>query len=388
MQLLADLLNSEQGLAFLGGRGVYTGIGEFSAAIAEPGRADLGKLLDLKGSKPICSGQQVYVDYRASVLAKMVVLQQIEQVEDLAPFFIWHDTDRSGSDPLITKFEWPMNQKSYPLKIAPPALGEVETRFVSLDSELIQKVLETLKNYLFQSKLPDKKLVSDRFDAFKEIFMKYGNASLSSFNFELTNFLLERQFGWKPASALLSFIVENGILNEGINFALNNLSSFVRVYNAAIEDLEHRGIDAQVRPLTKDYLPFYYSCEVDQRRLRMSHQILNDEHYAVAKCKCNREYKFYLGQKTLALDELAQTGRWSPDVTMPVVLNQHVSGYIMGKSSALYGLVMKEILVKVFDQTPVPFLVPEALGQAPEGPPEFDSLIYSYLVGKEVQIAT
>ena len=388
MQLLADLLNSEQGLAFLADRGVYTGIGEFSAVMVEPGRADLGRLLDLKGSKPVCSGQQVYVDYHASVLAKMVVLQQIEQVKDLAPFFIWHDTDRSGSDPLITKFEWPMNQKSYPLKIAPPALGEVETRFVSLDPELIQKVLETLKNYLFQSKLPDKKLVVERFEAFKEIFLKYNSASLSTFNFELTNFLLERQFGWKPASALLSFIVENSVLNEGINFALNNLPSFVQVYNAAIEDLGQRGIDPQVRTLTEDYLPLYYSCKLDGRRLRLQHQILKDEHYAVAKCKCNQEYRFYLGQKSLSLGELAQTGRWSPDVTLPVLLNRQVSGFIMGKSSALYGLVMKEIVAKVFDQTPVPFLVPEALKQAPKVPPEFDSLIYNYLMGKEVQVGS
>ncbi|HEX2912080.1 MAG TPA: hypothetical protein VH186_14825 [Chloroflexia bacterium] len=388
MQLLADLLNSEQGLAFLASRGVFCNRAEFNAALADPVRFDLSKLLDLKSSKPVCSGQQVYVDYQASVLAKVVVLQQLQNEKEIAPFFIWHDTDRSGSDPLITKFEWPMNQKSYPLKIAPPAQGEVETRFVSLQPDLVLKVLETLKNYLFQSKLPDKKLVSERFEAFKEVFLNYREASLSNFNFEVTNFLLERQFGWKPASVLLSFVVDNGVLNEEINYALNNLAGFVRVYNAAIEDLLKRDIDPQVRLLNEDYLPLYYSCEVDGRRLRMNHQITKNSHYAVAKCKCNREYHFYLGQKSLSLDELAQTGRWSPDVTLPVFLNRHVSGFIMGKSSALYGLVMKEILAKVFEQKPVPFLVPAALKQSPKDPPEFDSLIYSYLVGKEIQLGT
>jgi hypothetical protein len=384
MQALADLLNSKQGLAFLSDRGVFTGIAEFKAALADPSRSGLSNLLDLKGSKPVCSGQQVYVDYQFSVLAKVAVLRQLDQEEDLAPFFIWHDTDRSGSDPLITKFEWPMNQKSYPLKIAPPAQGEVETRFVFLDPNLILKVLETLKNYLFQSKLPDKKLVSDRFEAFKEVILENRSASLSKFNFELANFLLERQFGWKPPASLLSSLVENGILTAAVNQALNNLAGFIRVYNTAIEDLEQRGIDPQVRPLTEDYLPLYYSCEVDQRRLRLQHRTLKDEHYAMAKCKCGQEFRFYLGQKTLSLNELVETGRWSPDVTLPVFLNCQVSGFIMGKSSALYGLIMKEVVAKVLEQTPVPFLVPEALKQPPAGPPGFDSLIYSYLVGKEV----
>lgn len=387
MQGLAELLNSAQGLDFLADRGVFTDIAKFNAALTGPVRPDLGQLLDLNGSKPVCSGQQIYVDYQSSVLAKVITLQQLDQEEEIAPFFIWHDTDRSGSDPLITKFEWPMNQKSYPLKIAPPAQGEVESRFVFLDPDLILKTLETLKNYLFQSKLPDKRAVTERFEAFKEVVLNHRSASLSEFNFALTNFLLEKQLGWSPPAGLLSVVLENNVLNDEVNQALNNLAGFIQVYNATIEDLGQNGIDPQVRPLTEEYLPLHYSCEADGRRLRMNHQILKDEHYAVAKCKCGQEFRFYLGQKTLALNELAETGRWSPDVTLPIFLNPHVSGFIMGKSSALYGLVMKEVMAKVLDQTPVPFLVPEALAQTPEGDKEFDSLIYSYLVGKEIPLA-
>jgi len=80
------------------------------------------------------------------------------------------------------------------------------------------------------------------------------------------------------------------------------------------------------------------------------------------------------------MDEIAQTRRWSPDVCLPILLNDLMSGYVAGKSSGIYyGLVMKEVLEKVLNKRRVPILVPQSVGAKENDPRHFDSLIYSYL---------
>jgi hypothetical protein len=384
LQLLGDLLHSEEGRAFLHNKGIFTEPTEFSSALKAPARLELSDRLGLAGEvKPVCSGQQIYVDYRFSVLAKIALLHRLEDLPGVAPSFIWHDTDRSGSDSLITKFEWPMRGKTYPIKIAPPNLGEVESRFVELDPVLIEKGLETLKNYVFQSNFNGKASVRQRFADLGEVFTNNSRATLSEFNYRVTAFLLERQMNWNPAALMLSSLLVQEVLGTEVELILNNLAGFIRVYNAAIEDLQRLGIDPQVHFLTEDYLPLFYSCPAENRRLRLQHILIDWEHYAVARCKCGQDYRFFLGEKRLSLGQLAETGRWSPDVSLPVLLNRQVSGLVMGKSSALYGLIMKEVLTKVLGQPPVPFLVPKSFAPASEFPPEFDSLVYHFLAGKE-----
>jgi hypothetical protein len=213
--------------------------------------------------------------------------------------------------------------------------------------------------------------------------LQNNRASLSKLNFQVTSFLLKKQFGWNPGARMLSDLLTNNILTAEVELILNNLTGFVQVYNAAIEELKELDIDPQVHFLTEDYLPLYYSCEVDDRRLRLLHAVGPDGHYAVARCKCGQEYRFFLGSKVLSLAEIGQTGRWGPDVSLPVLLNRQVSGLIMGKSSALYGLIMKEVLAKVLGQTPVPFLIPKSLAETGSVGEVYDSLIYHYLAGKE-----
>jgi hypothetical protein len=393
MQVLADLLISEQGRDFLYSQAVFTNPVEFQAVLALPVQPELSQMLGGGSStRLICSGQQVYLDYNTGVVSKISTLQALALEKDLATFFVWHDTDRSGSDPLITKFEWFMNNKSYPLKIAPPHQEEVELRLVKMDPALVQTNLEKLKNYLFQSHLPDKKLVTARFETLTTLFLKNSQSQLGQFNYELSTFLFEQRLGWNPPSMMLSRLIEQKMLNEGVNIVLNNLSGYIRVYNQAIVNLIHKGIDPIVRPLTEQYLPLFWSCEKDNRRLRLLHEVSKGEHYAVARCKCDSEYRFYLGKHSLSMDELAITQRWSPDVSLPIILNRQVSGFVMGKSSALYGLIMKEVLAKVLAQKPVPFLIPETLKNIAADKngdkSEPDSLLYDYLSGKESNFAS
>jgi len=81
------------------------------------------------------------------------------------------------------------------------------------------------------------------------------------------------------------------------------------------------------------------------------------------------------------MDELATTKRWSPDVCLPIFLNDVVSGWVAGRSSALYSMVFHDVLRKVLNKAPVPILVPQSLSRRESTPDLFDSLIYSYLSG-------
>ncbi|MDH3675981.1 MAG: hypothetical protein OES12_10850, partial [Anaerolineae bacterium] len=124
--------------------------------------------------------------------------------------------------------------------------------------------------------------------------------------------------------------------------------------------------------------------------LRLYHLIEGSDHFAVGACKCGREYRFYLGQNTLAIDQIAQTNRWSPDVCFPIFFNDLVSGFVAGKSSAIYLMVMNNVMREALDKAPVPVLVPKNLdlkgtvngnGNGRKGSARFDSLIYRYLAG-------
>jgi hypothetical protein len=153
----------------------------------------------------------------------------------------------------------------------------------------------------------------------------------------------------------------------------------VKVFNQAIESLVEKGIDPQVRPLSEHYLPLFFSCEVDDKRLRLYHHIEGDDHFAVTACKCGQEYSFYLGRSDLSIAEITRTDRWSPDVCFPIFVNDLVSGYVAGKSSAIYLMVMNQVLRQTLNKTPVPILVPKDLELQETNSNQFDSLIYRYL---------
>ena len=89
--------------------------------------------------------------------------------------------------------------------------------------------------------------------------------------------------------------------------------------------------------------------------------------------------RFYLGRNDLSVAEITRTNRWSPDVCFPIFVNDLVSGYVAGKSSAIYLLVLNQVLRQILHKTPVPILVPNGLGLKETKANQFDSLIYRYL---------
>jgi hypothetical protein len=155
------------------------------------------------------------------------------------------------------------------------------------------------------------------------------------------------------------------------------------VFNTAVERLRAQDIDPQVHPLPADHLPLHFSCPHDGTRLRLRHERRGPDHFAVTDCGCGRGFRFHLGRGAPTIRELEATGRWSIDVSLPIMHNQLASGWIAGRSSALYALVCNEVLEKVLGERPIPALVPAALAAA-EGAAASGTLLLDYLTAGRV----
>ncbi len=377
MRNLLDLIHTTEGLRFLESEGVFVDPREFKDQLKFPVKPDLAEKLGAGGRRLVCSGQQLYVDYQQSVLSKIVALRELEQDRDLFPFFLWVDTDRSGSDSLITKFAWPVSGKKGPITIMPPGTRDVEMRYARLDSAQLTSAIDKLETHLRQSghSIDGAK---ERYQQLRQIFTGATLETLGQFNLRLTHYLLGQVYDYTPSSVLLSGLLDQGETLAEVDLFLNHLDEVVAVFNEAIRALVQKEVDPQVRPLAEHYLPLFYSCDADNLRLRLYHHREDGDHFAMAACKCGREYRFFLGRDTLSAAAITATGRWSPDVCFPIFFNDRVSGYVAGKSSTLYLMVMNRVLDQVLCKTPVPVLVPPTLVSKESGSPQ-DSLIYRYL---------
>ncbi len=305
-------------------------------------------------------------------------MQDMEADDDLFPFFLWVDTDRSGSDNLITKFAWPAHSKKGPIRISPSAAKDTESRFVQLDESQLRSAIDKLGTHLRQSGVK-RESAKAKYQQLRAMFMRENAGTLSEFNLRLSEFLLDNCFNYNPYPVVLSDVLNKGMITDEVNLFVNHVDDIVKVFNAAIQSLKQEEVDPQLTALAENYLPLFFSCELDDRRLRLHQYIDGNDHFAVGTCKCGQGYKFYLGNTSLDVSELTQTDRWSPDVCFPMFVNNLVSGFVAGKSSAIYLIVMAEVLRKVLNKRPVPVLVPESLGRPPSGDAQPDSLLYSYM---------
>ena len=377
MQSLTDLVGSSEGRRFLTSNGVFFDPLEFKDLLRAPARTELARSLGSDGRKLICSGQQLYVDYQRSVLNKILMLKELEQDSDLFPFFLWVDTDRSGSDNLITKFAWPKPSKKGPVRIAPSKTRDIEARFVRLDASQLKSAIDKLETHLRGSGV-QRDGAKLKYQNLREIFIKEKVEILSAFNFRLSTFLMENHLGYFPRSAILSEALNRGLLTEEINLILNHIDDVIRVFNESVQSHLELGIDPHVEPRRADYLPLFYSCDVDNHRLRLHHRVEGGDHFAVGLCSCGEDYRFFLGTSTLSIEQIAQTNRWSTDVLLPAFLNNLVSGLVAGKSSGLYMMVINSVLRQVMGMSRVPILLPEELDPLANLPERTDSLLYDY----------
>ena len=378
MQTLADLMSSPHGRQWLASKGVFTSPQQFKERLKAPARPDLAVTLGVNGKTLICSGQQLYIDYHQSVLSKILALQEFKDDPNLFPFFLWVDTDRSGSDNLITKFAWPVDSKKGPIRITPSGVKDIESRFVQLDPVQLRGAIDKLGTHLRQSNVI-RKSAKAKYQELRTFFDRESVRLLSDFNYQVTSFLLNKQLGYSPNAVILSEAINQGLITEEVNLVINHLDEVIKVFNISVQSMQELGIDPQVEIRDSDYMPLFYSCNVDNLRLRLKYVVENGDHFATCTCKCGETYRFNLGQNILSIAEIAETQRWSPDVLMPAFFNDYVSGYVAGKSSALYLLIINDVLRQVLGKITVPILVPESLGKSSSEPDEVDSLLYDYL---------
>jgi hypothetical protein len=250
---------------------------------------------------------------------------------------------------------------------------------VELDREVLTSAIDKLETYLRQYAKP-KPGAKERFMGLRSLFVDGECHTLSAFNLRLTNFLLNDVYGYTPPAVMLSDMLTQPAIIAEIELFVNHLEPATAVFNEAIETIQRQGLDPQVTPLDEHYLPLFLSCEVDDERLRLYHYTEGEDHFAGGRCRCGQTYKFHLGRQVLSLAEIVQTGRWSPDVCFPIFFNDRVSGFVAGKSSGVYLMVLNMVMRRALDKTPVPVLLPPGLETASASPDEPDSLIYRYMV--------
>jgi hypothetical protein len=383
MDSLSDLLHSARGRSFLEARGVLADPDDFRELLRPPSRHGLSLLLGLEPGAPLVYvGQQVCCDYRDSVKRKFLAARELASDDGASVGVLWHDMDRAGSDELSMRILLPLAVSHTSIRLAPRSLREKEARFIGIEQPDLEEALRRIGAWIGQG-LPKARrpAARSRLSRLEGALLGARIETLAEANRALSSFLLHEHLAFAAPAALVSEVASQHLLTETINDCLGNMDDFIAVLNEAIEDLIAHDVDPQVRPLPSDYLPLRYSCPQDGFRLRLTREEGGDDQFAIGTCRCGIRYRFHLGGPSPALGELEATGRWSPDISLPIYLNDLASGFVAGRSSALYGMVLNEALARVLGRRPIPVLVPpEVPGGGTERQAE-GSLLYEYLAG-------
>jgi hypothetical protein len=382
---LKDVLSSPDGVHFLASQDIFVAPDDFVTRLQAPVQSGLAESFGTAGQKPLYALQQIYVDCTQSMLDRMALLDRFGPHEDCFPFFLWIDTDLTGTDALMHRFFWPLFGKKVSVRLSAGAHDNRELRLVPIEMSRMQQALEKLDVYLSQSITGRKKVTRskarDKYEQLKAVFLHQTDGMLSELNHRVAYFLLNNQAGLNPFSILVSDLLGRDLITLEINGFLNYLDEAIRVFNDTVQALHAQAIDPKVKPLAADYLPLHFSCLDCRRRLRLHREMQGSDHFAVASCKCQNHYRFHLGSRRLSIDAIVHAGPWSPDVSLTLFMNDFVSGYIGGGSSGIYyGLVMKEVLEKVLHKRRVPILLPQPSAVDANNPEFVDSLLYRYLM--------
>lgn len=379
MRGLDALQSTARGRDFLLSHGVHTNRAAFREALSPPADGRLASTCGAADDAFVHMHQQIYPDHRPSVLGKIMTLDALAE-RGVHPAFLWIDTHRAASDKLACRFYWPHEGALRTAKVTPPGSEAIETRYVRVDPPRTAEAWRRIAGYVRQDKegplAPHEQLA--RLTAMRPHMVAPEPLGLADYGLGLTRALLRRQLGIGHSEIIVSDVIERGWLTVALEDMLDVLPDVIATFSDRVTSLRAEGIDSAVGVLPPDYLPLYFSDPADGARLRLRHRIDGADHYAVAEAKSGRTYKFFLGTRRLRIDALAATRRWSPDVTLPMLANALFSGWVAGKSSALYALVFREVLATVLGQKPIPILVPPRIAA---GASTAASLLHAYVTG-------
>lgn len=346
----------------------------FLTSLTSPAAAD-----GLSTEHRVYAHQQVYLDYRASVVAKFQTLRTLSDLSpDLRTDFLWIDTDRSGSDKLSLRLYLDGRHGAIPVRLAPSGCESREPRFVATDPLRLCQGVDHMES-IIGSIPPASAAALMRLRRLRPLIEAGG--TLADLNRRVSDFLLQEVLAFRPHPVLVSELTASGTLTPALNAILNQLPEFVATFNERIGMLRSADIDPKVSPLPEDYLPFFVAAPGDRRRLRPRLVRDGGMHLACVIDGMGGTHCYPLGREELSVDQLVGQVDYSPDVTLPILVNEHYSGMVCGKSSALYLLVFADVMRKVLGMAPIPVLVPAHWDVFPGA---FDSLVAAYLDGRTV----
>lgn len=384
MRSLTDLLGSDAGRDFLAERGMYVDPAAFRARMSAPLCDDLNTLAGLPdGTRLVHIGQQVCLDYHPATTTKFAAARELIAAGDSTPVVLWHDAYAAESERYGMRMVLPSGGKHLGIWLAPRRQGAGEPRFIQIAPDAVDRALDELRKWVthrMQEQPKERRGEAQaRVARLAEAVRSEDVGTLGEANAAFANFLLREALRLQLPSAFLSTMLAAGLLTPSLNSYLACLDDVRQVFNETVADLAARDIDPQVAPLKDDYLPLRYSCPADGSRLALRHERAGPDHFAAATCRCGATHRFHLGTGTASIGELAGTDRWSPDVSLPIHHRDFASGWIVGQSTALYGLVMNAVVERVLGARPIPGLIPpDLLGDTPSDQPQ-TSLLVDYL---------
>ena len=382
---LDELLATKRGRDFLLANGIHAEPAAFRAALAPPTDQGLAGVCGAGDGLLVHMHQQIYPDHRPSVLGKVRLLDVLGRTHDsgqarIHAACLWIDTDRAASDKLACRFYWPFQGALRAMKITPPGSERLETRFAAVDPALTDAAYRRIASYIGHARDAAEQQMA-RLSSLRPHIIRTEPALLHEYGLDLTRALFRAHLGIEGTHLVLSELLAQGLLTSAIEDVLAVLPEFIAAYNARIADLARQGIATAVGPLPPDYLPLHFSDPDDGTRLRLRHEIAGGDHFASATGRTGRTHRFFLGTKRLRLDALTATARWSPDVILPMLANALFSGWVAGKSSALYALVFNKVLAQVLGKTPIPVLVPEPAVPFSADSVRASSLLHAHVTG-------
>lgn len=376
MRNLGELMASEDGLSLLETRGILTSEGSFVGSLLPPSD---GRLAERVGVAPdqalVYAAHQLMADYPDSVSAKLRAARQIDGRPDVSTVLLWLDMDRAGADRLTGGSVVRGPGGMLTMRLAARRHDNKEVRFVPVDPDHLDETLRKIEAWARQHGPAGGRLVK-----MADGLRKVSPRTLAEANMAVTSYLLREHLEMTPPFVLVSELADRGFLTGTLNELVNAIDDVVFVFNAATDSLLAADVDPQVHRLPADYLPVYYSCDRDDRRCSLSRARSGIDTFAEARCPCGAFYRFHLGSSSLSVGELATTGRWSTDVTLPIYLNDLASGVVAGRSSAMYGMVLNEVLEKVLGRRPVPMLLPPDLPGILAARDETETLLQTYVM--------
>ena len=378
MRTLEDLMASEDGRSLLEMRGVLNSVEAFVGRLRPPPDARLaGHIGAAPGGPLVYAAHQLMVDYPESVVAKLRAAQQVGEHPGVVTVLLWLDMDRAGADKMAAGSIVRGRGGGLQIRLASRRHDDKEVRFVPVEQAQLDQTFHKIGAWARQHTS-----AGGRLARLTEVLRETKPRTLAQASMALTSSLLREYLGMKAPSALVSELASRGLLTETMNDVVNAVDDVVTVFNAATDSLVTADVDPQVHHLRPDYLPLHYSCDRDDRRCSLARVRRGVDTFAVTRCACGASYEFHLGSRSLSMDAVAATGRWSTDVTLPLYLNDLASGVVAGRSSALYGMVLNEVLEKVLARKPIPMLLPPDLPAVLAEGAETQSLLQRYVVGE------